>query len=160
MLRKDREITDINDILKIIDEVKYLHLGLFGAEYPYIVPLNYGYEYVDGKLIFYAHSARKGYKLDLIRENPKVCVELDSNFELISGGDVPCKYGGAFSSVIGFGTAELVTDVQEKVKGLSILMKHQTGRSFEILDKMAAAVEVIKIVVPEFTGKARPNQPK
>ena len=41
MRRKDREITESNDILKIVDEAKILHLGLFDGDYPYVVPLHY-----------------------------------------------------------------------------------------------------------------------
>ena len=57
MRRKDREVTDINEILKIVDKAKILHLCLFDGEYPYIVPLHYGYEYKNGNLIFYMHCA-------------------------------------------------------------------------------------------------------
>ena len=67
MRRKDREITEINDILKIIEKAKILHLGLFDREYPYVVPLHYGFEFVNGALFFFMHSAREGYKLDLRR---------------------------------------------------------------------------------------------
>lgn len=34
-------------------------------------------------------------------------------------------------------------------------MKNQTGRDFEIDDDMASGVDVIKVVVPQFTAKAR-----
>ena len=43
--RKDRAVTDINKITKIIDEAKILHLGLIDKGFPHIVPLHYGYEY-------------------------------------------------------------------------------------------------------------------
>ena len=52
MTRREREVTDINDILQIINETKILHLGLSDEGWPYVVPMNYGYEYVDGKLTF------------------------------------------------------------------------------------------------------------
>ena len=155
MRRKDREITEINDILKIIEKAKILHLGLFDREYPYVVPLHYGFEFVNGTLLFFMHSAREGHKLDLIRGNPNVCVELECDIELVSGGDVPCKYGSTFASVIGRGEAKLVDDEQEKIRGLKLLMKNQTGRDFEIDSKMASCVEIIKVTVLNFTAKAR-----
>ena len=65
MRRKDREVTNIIEILQIIEKAKVLHLALFDADYPYIVPLHYGYEYTEGILIFYMHCAKEGYKLDL-----------------------------------------------------------------------------------------------
>ena len=51
------------------------------------------------------HCAKEGHKLDLIRSNPNVCIEVESDVELISGGDVACKYGASFASVIGRGRA-------------------------------------------------------
>ena len=66
MRRKDREITRIEDILSIVDRAKVLRLGLFDDNFPYIVPLHFGYEYAEGKLIFYMHSAKEGHKLDLM----------------------------------------------------------------------------------------------
>lgn len=155
MRRKDREVTNIDEIKQIIERAKILHLGLFDSEYPYIVPLHYGYELTEGSLVFYLHSAKEGHKLDLIRVNPNVCIEMECDVNLVSGGEVPCKYGATFSSVIGHGRAEVIDDVQEKIKGLVLLMKNQTGQEFTINEQMASTVEVIKVVVYEFTAKAR-----
>ncbi len=156
MRRKDREITGMDQVLDIVEGAKILHLGLMDDDgYPYIVPLNYGYETAGGSLIFYMHSAKDGHKLDRIRQNPKVCIELECDTELVPGGDIPCRYGLTYASVIGWGMAEIVEDEQEKVRGLKLLMKNQTGRDFEMDGRMASAVEVLKVVVPHFTAKAR-----
>ena len=157
MRRKDREITRIEDILSIVDRAKVLRLGLFDDNFPYIVPLHFGYEYAEGKLIFYMHSAKEGHKLDLIKRNQNVCIELDCDTELISGGDIPCSYSSSFASLIGRGLAEIVDDEQEKVRGLYLLMKNQTGREFEITPQMASAVAVIKVVVCDFSAKSEPK---
>lgn len=157
MRRKDREITRIEDILSIVDRAKVLRLGLFDDNFPYIVPLHFGYEYAEGKLIFYMHSANEGHKLDLIRRNQNVCIELDCDTELISGGDIPCSYSSSFASLIGRGLAEILDDEQEKVRGLYLLMKNQTGREFEITPQMASAVAVIKVVVCDFSAKSKPK---
>lgn len=157
MRRKDREITDMQQILNIVDKAKILRLGLFDGEYPYVVPLHYGYEYVDSRLVFYMHSAKEGHKLELIASNPHVCVELDCDAELISGGEVPCMYGSSFASVIGRGMAEILSDEQEKIKGLSLLMKNQTGLDFAITGEMAATVAVIRVTLNKFTAKSKPK---
>ena len=84
-------------------------------------------------------------------------MELKCEVSPIPGGDIPCRYGASFASVIGRGTAEIVGDKAEKIRGLALLMKHQTGRDFEITDQMAASVAIIKIVVPDVTAKRRPK---
>ena len=49
--------------------------------------------------------------------------------------------------------AELYS-IKEKCKALGVLMKVQTGEEHEIDDKMASAVNVVKIDVESYTAKA------
>lgn len=155
MRRKDREIKEISEVLDIVERAKILRMGLFDGEYPYIVPLHYGYEYKDGVLIFYAHGAKEGHKIDLIHENPNTCIELEADMEIVSGEDIPCQYGAYYASVIGRGTVKLVKDVQEKIRGLNLLMKNQIGREFSITPQMAQTVQVMKITINNFSAKSR-----
>lgn len=153
MTRREREVTDRDEILHILDESKIVHLGLVDEDEPYIVPMNYGYTMDDGMTI-YLHSATKGYKLDLIRKNPKVFVEMVCDCALIEG-KMACQYGMAYRSLMAKGTAEIIEDVEEKKRALSILMKTQTGKEFAFNDKLVSIVSVIKIEVTEYTAKAR-----
>ena len=154
MRRKDREVTDPKEIEAILEEAKILHLGINDEGCPYVVPLHYGYDFEEGKLTLYMHCAKEGHKLDLIRKDPRVCAQIDCRVEEVSGGDIPCKYGSRFASVIGRGTAEIV-EGEEKIKGLMILMKHQTGRDFEFSPEMAAGVKVVRVSIAELSAKAR-----
>ena len=155
MRRKDREITDLSRIEEILDTAKILHLGLHDDPYPYVVPLHYGYEFAEGQIVLYMHCAKDGYKLDLIRKNPHVCVQIDCGMELIPAGDVACKYGARFASIIGRGKAELLEKPESKALALAALMRHQTGRDFEIQEKVTSAVSVIRVVLSEYSAKAR-----
>lgn len=155
MTRREREVTDINEIIKILDEAKVLHLGLVDGDEPYVVPMNYGYTMEDGKLTIYLHGARRGRKLDLMRANPKVFFEMECGIVPFEG-EIACKYGITYSSVMGRGFAEILEDIEEKKKGLSVLMKTQTGKDFVFEDKMADVVSVIRINVSDFTAKRRP----
>ena len=161
MRRKDREITAPEEIEAIIRKTRILHLGLHDGEFPYIVPLHYGYEQNEesGQYMFYMHGAREGHKLDLIRRNPHVCVELDCDEAIVSGGDIPWAEGAEYASVIGRGMAEVVEDEVEKIHGLELLMKHQTGRAFVITPQMASSVSVIKVTLSEVTAKTRKPAP-
>ncbi len=155
MRRKDREIKEISEVLNIVERAKVLRMGLFDGEYPYIIPLHYGYEYKDGVLIFYAHGAKEGHKIDLIHVNPNTCIELETDMKIVSGEDIPCQYGTYYASVIGRGTVELVKDVQEKIRGLNLLMKNQVGREFSITPQMVQTVQVMKITINNFSAKSR-----
>lgn len=152
MRRKDREVTDINDLLSIVEECRICHLGLIDDKGMYIVPLNYGYEYINQRLNLYFHSAHVGRKIDAIINNPNVCIEMDCDHRLIEG-EKACDYSFGYKSIIGNGKASIVSDYNEKLKGLSLLMKHETQREFEFDQKMVNQVSVIKVEVTEFTGK-------
>lgn len=156
MRRTDREITDLSEIEAFLKQARFLHLGLVDGAAPYVVPLHYGYRMDGGRLTLYMHSAPEGRKLDLIRANSQAFVEIDVGETPISGGDVPCKYGAAYASVMGAGIASLVSDPQEKIAGLQLLMRHQTGRDFVITEQMAETVQVIRVVVETLTAKCRP----
>lgn len=159
MTRRERQVTDMGEIINILDKSKVLHLGLVDGDEPYVVPMNYGYEFVDDTLIIYLHGARRGRKLDLIRKNSKVFYELDCDIVPFEG-EVACKYGITYSSVMGRGEAFLVEDVEEKKHALSVLMKTQTGKDFTFDDKLVSVVSIIKIVTKEYTAKQRKQSEK
>ena len=145
----------MEEILSILDKAKVLHLGLVDGDEPYVVPMNYGYTMEEGKMTVYLHGALVGRKLDVMRVNPKVFFEMDCDIVPFEG-KTACNYGITYASVMGRGKAVIVEDTAEKIKGLQVLMKTQTGRDFDITDKMANIVSVIRIDVSDFTAKKRP----
>lgn len=156
MRRKDREITEIEAIRAILDKAKVLHLAMIDGARPYVVPMNYGYALADGRLTLYLHGAKEGRKLDVLQQNDRVAFVLETDVSPVSGGDIPCKYGEAYASVMGEGTAVLLDDPVQKIEALQILMKTQTGREFAFTPAMAESVAVIRVNVDSFTAKARP----
>ncbi|MDR0320365.1 MAG: pyridoxamine 5'-phosphate oxidase family protein [Treponema sp.] len=156
MRRKDREITDINDKIAIIEKCKFCRIGLCENNFPYIVPLNYGYNYENDKLTLFFHSALEGKKIDIIKSNNNACFEIDCDTKLIEG-EKPCNYSYEFSSITGFGKIIFLETNDEKSDGLKYLMRHQTGREIPHVfssDELKN-VCVFKMVVEEFTGKRK-----
>lgn len=107
MIHYEREVIDqelIHEMLKYFD---HMNLGINGEDgYPYVVPLSFGFEMRDEKLYIYTHFMKKGYKLDLVRNNPKVC----ATFSMFN--DFPdCKYKGHYHdyrSVIAKGVMHII----------------------------------------------------
>ncbi len=152
---RERMVTDPEKIKEILDRSKIVHLGMVDGDEPYIVPMNYGYTLEDGKLTLWLHCAKRGRKLDILRVNPKVFVEMECDLKPFDG-DIACRYGLSYSSIMGRGTAEIVEDIEVKKAALTHLMTAQTGKHFEFEDKMAAIVSIIKVDVSEYTAKHRP----
>jgi nitroimidazol reductase NimA-like FMN-containing flavoprotein (pyridoxamine 5'-phosphate oxidase superfamily) len=154
--RKDREVTDINEVISIIERCKVCHLGMADKGMPYVVPLNHGYS-VDGEtLTLYFHCAWEGRKIDILKENNAVCFEMANEGELALSEN-PCNTGYYFESVIGFGHAEFVEDIDEKCRALSLIMKHQANQDVVFNEKQANSVCVFKVVSSDFTGKRKPG---
>lgn len=155
MRRKEREVTGSGEIKKFLDTCKVCRLGIMDGAKPYIVPMNMAYEFKEGKLSIYFHCAKEGKKVDLIQKNSNVCVEMDQEISLVEG-NVPCQYSYRFMSIIGSGSAVIVEDEREKVYALTKIMKHQTGKDFDIFEKnpkLVSAVCIIRVDVMEYACK-------
>ena len=150
MRRKDRQMLDV-DALHILKKCEYGMLATSDVQnLPYVVPMSY--VYVDNCI--YLHCATAGQKLDNIIANPKVsfCVVGDTKV-------IPESFGTAFESVILFGTAVIVEDMQEKLKGLRALVEKYSlefkVQGEEYIKKDSNLTRVIKINIEHITGKHR-----
>jgi len=83
------------------------HLACHANDITYVVPISYAYE--DGYI--YAH-AEGGMKINMMRQNPKVCFE---TYRMENMGNWQC--------VIAWGNYEEVVDEKERAKALNILLK-------------------------------------
>ena len=155
MTRREFEVKDMAVIRHILEDSKYLHLGLVDNGMPYVVPMSYGYTLEEGKLTLYLHCASKGYKLDVIAKNPVCCFEMNCGVEPFQG-KIPCQYGITYYSLMGRGKAVLVEDVEEKERAMKLLMQTQTGKDFEFNERLVSIVSVIRIDVADYTAKHRP----
>lgn len=155
MRKRELELTEEKEILSILDEAKVVHLGLADGDWPYVVPMNYGYVYEEGTLTIYVHGAKEGYKYEVIQKNPRVSFSIECGVAPFTG-EKACQYGMTYASVFGKGRAVIVSDVEEKERALTILMKTQTGEDFTFDEKLASIVNVVRIDVTEFSAKRRP----
>ena len=166
MRRKDREILGDENIAKIIKQCTTCHVAMTDdadAGMPYVIPLSFGYNLNDGVLELYFHCAHVGKKLDCIRKNPNVAFSMCVENRIEIHEDVYCKSGRFYASIVGQGKAEIVEDVSEKCRGLSLLMERQAAgaphpaapHKFEFTPEQAATVTVFKITSTNYTGKAK-----
>lgn len=153
MRRKDREVTDINEIIKIIEKCDVCRLGLSLNNIPYIVPMNFGYEYADGKIIMYFHGAKEGKKHDIIIQNANACFEMDCSHKLITNEDA-AEYSMEYESVIGFGMVQKLDINTEKTKALTAIMRNYAkDKKFDFPERVLNAVTIYKIEADSITGK-------
>ncbi|GAB7025408.1 pyridoxamine 5'-phosphate oxidase family protein [Geotalea toluenoxydans] len=148
MRRREKEIKDETTLRAVIRQSLVCRLGLCDGYRPYVVPLSFGYE--DGYLYF--HAAHEGKKIEIIRRNNSVCFEFDANAEIVESEEA-CDWGMRYKSVIGFGKAVIVDDVEEKRRALEIIMKQYSENSFSFSDQSVASTTVIQIEIESMSGK-------
>jgi len=87
MRRRDRELTDREEIDRIVRGSQVCRLAMADGDSPYLVPLSFGY---DGEAIYF-HTAAAGMKIDYIERNNRVCFELERQAELVADGPDACQ---------------------------------------------------------------------
>ena len=154
MRRADREVTERKDILEIMSNCDALHLALMDGEFPYVIPMNFGFEDDGEQLVIYLHGAKEGKKLELIAADPHVAFSMSHAHELIPG-KVACATTFKYRSVCGRGLIKIV-EGDERMHALSVIMsQYDKEKEYVFEAKHANAVSVFKIEVESFTGKSR-----
>lgn len=150
MRRNDKEITDRIEITKLLDRTTVCRIAMCDGGKPYIVPVNFAVE----KNRLYFHSAKTGKKINILRNNPQVCFEVDVPGGLVEG-ERACFWGLKYRSVIGFGQAIFLESNSEKKTALDILMRKYSGQdaAFSYTDEALDKVLLIGIQIQSLTGK-------
>lgn len=154
--RKDRMSTP-EQAEELLTRGEHGMLSTVGADgYPYGIPVNYAYE--NGRIYF--HCARGvGKKLENIQRNPKVCFTVVGTAQV-----VPAEFSTNYESTVVFGTAQEITELDEKKAALELLIRKyspeflETGRQY--IERSAAVTGVYVISVQHISGKARRGKPK
>ena len=154
MRRSDKEIKERAVIEEILRDQSVGRLATSVEDAPYVIPINYVYK--DGKIYFHSHS--EGRKILNIRRNPRVCFEVDVGE--IKNSEKPCDYSWKYMSVIAFGEAKEILQVERKFEALQLIVeKYAPGKgmllTYEDLKKFENLI-LVEISVKEMTGKKSP----
>jgi nitroimidazol reductase NimA-like FMN-containing flavoprotein (pyridoxamine 5'-phosphate oxidase superfamily) len=153
MRRSDRKVEDSARIDEIIRMCDCCRLGMVDGDSVYIVPLNFGFKNENGKRTFYFHGAKEGKKIALIKQNPSVGFEMDTNHHVEASNNA-CDYSFFYSSVIGKGIVTLVEDLEEKRNALNLIMEHYSGRNnWTFYPEMIEKIAIMKLEVTELSCK-------
>lgn len=146
----EKEITDIKEIETVLQSARVCRLALIDKDYPYIIPMCFGYNISRGKLEIYFRCDEKGKKMDLIRANSKAAFEVDKLHDIIRTDDA-CGFALNYHSITGTGTIESITGI-EKITGLNYLMKKYFGGTPEnkFPEQLLNSFAVLKFTASEF----------
>ncbi len=149
MRRKEKEITDRNELHQIIRDSLICHLACCLDDQPYLVPLSFGY---DGHTVYF-HTAKDGKKIKYLVLNPRVCLAFESEVKLQTDLDLACNWTFHFRSVIAYGTAEELIDPDSRASAIKQIMLHYSDRDWKISDNELSRTILWRVQLDEITGK-------
>lgn len=153
MRRTDREVTDFNRMLAILQKCDCCRIGFKEKEGAYIVPLNFGFEATEQKLVLYFHGAKAGKKAELIAKEPIVGFELDTGHALITGKN-PCAFSFLYQSIIGKGRIRFLQEKEEKIKALkAIINQYSSDECGQFTEQMLHSAAVMELEVTAWSCK-------
>ena len=157
MRRKDREVSDFEDIMDIINHCDVCRVVVNDGEFPYIIPMNFGTEVVDNQLYLYFHSAKEGKKIDLFKKNNKVTFEMDCEHNIIRQTKKACVCFQVRESVNSPPGQPAVDSSAHPVCVFAIPFSHRE-QAFKILPRYFFRVRTIPATAPaKITGATRQN---
>src|SRR6056297_3333209 len=114
MYRSEKELRTDGEIDRILEESQVCRLALNGDGYPYIVPMNFGWGESDGggRVLFF-HSALKGKKIELLRQDNRAAFEVDTDTDLVAA-DEACGFTMKYRSVCGRGRVRFLESEEDK----------------------------------------------
>ena len=154
MRKSDREIKSKEEIIDIIKRCDVIRLAFNNGDYPYILPLNFGFEVKNDKVIFYLHSALEGTKVDIVKKDNRASFEMDTKHELQyyeERGYCTMSY----ESIIGRGRIRILPE-DEKMNALKKLMGHYHKSEDTYFNPAAMSRTLVySLEVEEMTAKRK-----
>lgn len=126
--RKDREVTDCEELRQVLKGTKYVTVALCMENEPYLVSLSHGYD--EDKNCLYFHCAAEGKKLEFLKVNSRVWGQALLDF----GVTEDCDY--AYTSVHFSGKMSLIEDLVEKQHAMEVLVRQVSLNPEEKLAKI------------------------
>lgn len=148
---KNKEILNISHIEDIIKRCQYCNVAMVDERgEPYVVPMNFGY---SGR-IFYLHSSKVGRKMEILKNNNRVCLSLSTDHELRwQSEQVACSYSMRYRSVLVYGKVEFIEEPELKIEALNCIMRQYSSAEFNYSAPSLRDVAVYKIVSDKMDGR-------
>jgi len=151
--RKDREVTDIAELKKILKSTKYITIALCMDNEPYLVSLSHGYDEKSNCLYF--HCANEGKKLVYMKANNNIWGQAVQDY----GVTDECDY--AYTSVHFKGTVSLIDDLDEKHHAMEVMVQQLSEnpekKLAQIKMEKLAKTTMGRIDISYMTGKKHQN---
>lgn len=147
----DKAISDPAELAAVVAGQKFLTLALCAENRPYLVTLSHAFD--AERNCFYFHCSPVGRKLDLIRANPHVYGQVLEDHGYKAG---ECDH--AYRTVQFDGMAELVTDTEEMLRALRLLIERLEPEPEPVKARLLKperldGIAIVRVTVTGWSGK-------
>ena len=149
--RKEKEITDENEMLAVILNAKYIIIAMCKENVPYLATLSHGYD--RDKNCIYFHCAGEGKKIDILREHNIVWGQA-----LMDKGYVQGSCDHLYATTQFMGRVTFIDDIEEKRHALEIMIKALENDPKKVMESQLTVesvkgVQIGRIDVEYMSGK-------
>ena len=149
MRKKSREM-NATWAIEVMDKAPYITVSMTDANgMPYSVPLSLAR---TDERTFYFHCATEGKKLDILMENPFVCLTAVSKCKP-TVGPKDGSFTLEFMSACAFGRAEIIADDTEKREALRAIcqrfLPHHMNAFEAAVERSMSRTKIVRITLTE-----------
>jgi uncharacterized protein len=149
---KSRILSFEPEIVSIIQKCRYCSLAMVDLEgKPYVLHMNFGFR----DKVLYLHAAPEGKKIEILKQNPDVCVAFSTDHLLRwQNIEVACSYTMKYRSVLLYGKVEFVEDMKQKEDALNVIMNQYTDENYRYSEPAIRNVCVFIVKAERIEGRA------
>ncbi len=133
--RKEKEITDRKEMIRILDQAKYVTVAMTDADGPYLATLTHAYD--PKKNAIYFHCALDGRKVDILRRDNRVWGQA-----LIDRGYIEGKCDHLYETTQFKGRVTFLSDPVEKRHALETMIRKNEKHPDAVIKKQVTDVSV------------------
>ncbi|MDO9511829.1 MAG: pyridoxamine 5'-phosphate oxidase family protein [Bacteroidales bacterium] len=148
---KNKVVTREDVMIDIINKCDAGYMAMVDPDgKPYVVPMNFGFE----DKVIYLHSAANGHKIDILRNNPEVCIAFSTDHELqYINEPVACSWSMKYRSVLVYGKVEFIDDYDERIRAMNVIMLKYAKRVFSYNAPAIKEVLPFRVIIERMEGR-------
>jgi len=151
MRRKEKEVTDRDEMVKVLLEAKHVTVAMCDRDGPYLVTLTHGYDMARNAIYF--HCAQEGRKVDALRLDNRVWGQA-----LVDHGYAVGSCDHLYETTQFRGRVTFVEDAEEKRRGLMTMVQKNEPEADKVATEQVTSdslrnVCIGRIDIDLMTGK-------
>ena len=149
--RKEKEITDKQELVAILEMAKYVVIAMCSGNEPYLATLSHGYD--RERNCIYFHCAKEGKKIDILTVQNRVWGQA-----LLDKGYVQGSCDHLYATTQFMGRVTFIDDVDEKKHALEVMINALEDDPQKVIEKQLTeksieGVQIGRIDIEYMSGK-------